>query len=93
MGLAYWVKQLSEGKVQPGDAALTIVQSAQGKDAAIRDAKLDAAQAFTAALNSETLAAAYKGAGPATEARTTWANITDASTATAATNNFPALID
>ena len=92
-GLSYWVQQLSEGTVQPGDAARAILQGAVGSDATVLKAKLDAAEAFTATLNNDTLAAAYKGSAPAADARATWATITSTATATAAQATFPALID
>ena len=92
-GLKYWVQQLDGGKLLPGEAALTILQSAQGKDAAALNAKLDAAQAFLSALNTPMLVAAYKGAGPATEVRTLWAGITDAASASAAQGQFSTLIN
>ena len=92
-GLNYWVRQLSDGKVKPGNAALAILDGAQGKDAAVLNAKLDAAQTFTAALNTATLAAAYKGDGPAAEVRKAWATISSDATAATVKASFPALID
>ncbi len=91
--IGYWVKELNDGNIQPGEVALAILEGATGTDAHTLKAKLDASEAFTAELNTATAAAAYKGSDSAAKARTAWADITDDVTSTTAQDNFSALIE
>ncbi len=89
----YWVQELSAGNIQSGDVARAILDGAVGTDAKVLKAKLDAAEAFTAELDTVASAAAYKGASSAAEARAAWANITDDATSDAVQDSFSTLIE
>ena len=59
-GLTYWTTQISKGAVSLPQAALTILNGASADDLAAFNAKLDAANAFTDALDQTTEILAYQ---------------------------------
>lgn len=79
-GLAFWVNQLETGKMTQAQAAWTIQQSAGPIDAAVVQAKLVAAQAFTAQIDTAAEIQGYQGAAAADSARAFLATVTSTAT-------------
>lgn len=79
-GLAFWVNQLETGKMTQAQAAWTIQQSAGPIDAAVVQAKLVAAQAFTAQIDTAAEIQGYQGAAAADSARAFLATVNSTAT-------------
>lgn len=79
-GLAFWVNQLDTGKLTQAQAAWTIQQSAGSVDAAVVQAKLVAAQAFTAQIDTAAEIQGYQGTAAADSARAFLATVTSTAT-------------
>jgi hypothetical protein len=90
-GLVYWAAKLTSGEMTVADIALTLSYSAQGTDADVVNARIEAAVAFTTALDTPAEITGYSGNDAAAEGRTYLAQIsgtlpTDTATITAAKN-------
>ena len=88
-GLVHWAAKLTSGAMTVADIALTLSYSAQGTDADVVAARIEAAVAFTTALNTPAEITGYSGNAAAAEGRTYLAQIsgalpTDTATITAA---------
>jgi len=59
-GLTYWTVEINAGRVSLPSAALTILNSASAADAAVFDAKMDVADAFTGELDTTSEVLAYQ---------------------------------
>lgn len=68
-GLRYWTQEIERGAISISEAAVRILQSAQLGDAKTIENKLLAANAFTAALDTEVERAGYDGPEAAAIAR------------------------
>lgn len=79
-GLTFWVNQLETGKMTQAQAAWTIQQSAGPIDAAVVQAKLVAAQAFTAQIDTAAEIQGYQGAAAADSARAFLATVNSTAT-------------
>ena len=88
-GLAYWANLLDTGKVTQAQASWTIQQSAGAGDAAVVQAKLVAAQAFTAQIDTTAEIQGYQGTGAADAGRAFLATVVSAATGATAVTNAP----
>jgi hypothetical protein len=79
-GLSYWVGLIDSGKVTQAQASWTIQQSAGAGDAAVVQAKLVAAQAFTAQIDTTAEIQGYQGTAAADVARAYLASVTSTAT-------------
>jgi hypothetical protein len=79
-GLTYWVNLIDSGKVTQAQASWTIQQSAGAGDAAVVQAKLVAAQAFTAQIDTTAEIQGYQGTAAADVARAYLASVTSTAT-------------
>lgn len=68
-GLAFFKEQLASGAQNMATIAVNILQGAQGDDKADIEAKVEAAELFTASLDTEAEIEAYKGADAAALAK------------------------
>ncbi len=68
-GLQHWTATVAAGRVSAPEAALTILNGAQGSDALAVQNKLAAADAFSRALDTPAEQAGYAGLGAAQSAR------------------------
>ncbi|WP_312223789.1 Ig-like domain-containing protein, partial [Rhizobium rhizoryzae] len=68
-GIGYWVKQIQAGRFTINNIAIAILDGAQGSDLATVNAKISAANLFTARLDLPSEVSAYIGSGAATIAR------------------------
>jgi Ca2+-binding RTX toxin-like protein len=91
-GLAFWVAQLDSGKVTQAQASWTIQQSAGAGDAAVVQAKLVAAQAFTAQIDTTAEIVGYQGTGAADAGRAFLATVVSAATGATAVTNAPSAL-
>ena len=97
-GLVYWAAKLTSGEMTVADIALTLSYSAQGTDADVVSARIEAAVAFTTALDTPAEITGYSGNDAAAEGRTYLAQIsgalpTDTATITAAKDAAVADVD
>jgi len=83
-GLNFFVDALNKGTLNINNIAIAILDGAQGSDKTTVDAKLAAANLFTAALDTPAEVGSYVGNGAAASARTWLAGITTAAQATQA---------
>jgi hypothetical protein len=74
-GLISWATKLTDGSMTVATLALQLSYSAQGTDLAVVDARIDAATAFTAALDTAGEITGYSGNAPAAEGRVYLAQI------------------
>ena len=74
-GLISWAAKLSNGSITVAELALQLSYSAQGTDAAVVDARIDAAVAFTAGLDTVSEINGYSGNDAAAEGRVYLAQI------------------
>jgi len=88
-GLTFWVNQLETGKMTQAQAAWTIQQSAGSVDAAVVQAKLVAAQAFTAQIDTAAEIQGYQGTGAADAGRAFLATVVSTATGLTAVANAP----
>lgn len=79
-GLKYYVDGLSNGTFTLAGIALTIANGAQGSDVATLNAKIDAADAFTAAVDTTQEIIGYSGDTAAAAARALLATVVDSAT-------------
>ncbi|MCD5995588.1 DUF4214 domain-containing protein [Pseudomonas sp. CDFA 602] len=86
-GLTFWVNQLNNGTVSQAQAAWTIQQSAGSVDAAVVQAKLVAAQAFTAQIDTTAEIQGYQGTAAADAGRAFLATVTSSATGVTAVAN------
>lgn len=91
-GLTFWVSQLETGKLTQAQAAWTIQQSAGSIDAAVVQAKLVAAQAFTAEIDTAAEIQGYQGVGAADAGRAFLATVVSTATGLTAVANAPAAL-
>lgn len=91
VGLAFWVKALTNKDMTVDNAVLLISQGAQGTDKTAYESKVVVATAFTNALNTDAEKAGYSGAEANKAAKAMLAGITTAAQATAAIE--PAALD
>ncbi len=91
-GLTFWVNQLETGKLTQAQAAWTIQQSAGSVDAAVVQAKLVAAQAFTAQIDTAAEIQGYQGVAAADSARAFLATVTSTATGLTAVANAPTAV-
>lgn len=69
-GLTYWTTLITQGRVTAAEAALSILNGAQGTDATAVSNKLAAAKAFVAAMDTTAELVGYSGMDAAASART-----------------------
>lgn len=69
-GLTYWTTLITQGRVTAAEAALSILNGAQGTDATSVSNKLAAATAFVAAMDTTPEMVGYSGMDAAASART-----------------------
>lgn len=86
-GLAFWVARLDSGAVTQAQASWTIQQSAGAGDAAVVQAKLVAAQAFTAQIDTTAEIQGYQGTAAADSARAFLATVNSPATGNTAVAN------
>lgn len=91
-GLTFWVNQLETGKLTQAQAAWTIQQSAGSVDAAVVQAKLVAAQAFTAQIDTTAEIQGYQGTGAADAGRAFLATVVSTATGLTAVANAPSAL-
>lgn len=75
-GLTFWTRQIESGSTTSGNAAIEILLSAKNDDALTVDNKLQAAQAFTDAIDTAEERAGYAGAAATDIARQFLSTIT-----------------
>lgn len=83
-GLNFFVNALNTGALSINNIAIAILDGAQGSDKTIVDAKIAAADLFTAAIDTPVEDASYRGDAAAADARAWLATITTAAQATQA---------
>jgi hypothetical protein len=83
-GLISWATKLTDGSMTVATLALQLSYSAQGTDLAVVDARIEAATAFTAALDTAGEITGYSGNAPAAEGRVYLAQISGELPTTAA---------
>ncbi|WP_374485346.1 DUF4214 domain-containing protein [Zoogloea sp.] len=86
-GLKYYVEGLNAGTFTLAGIALTIANGATGTDVTTLNAKIAAANAFTAAVDTTAEIIGYAGAAAATQARTQLATVVDAASQTTYVTN------
>ncbi len=91
-GLDYYTKEVSDGRLSLGNAALAILDGVQGDDVPLAENRLAVAEAFTAQVSTEPKS--YEGDAAAAVARTFIKQVTgDAATVTQATEELPAWLN
>lgn len=76
-GLKFWGDALNSGKLTINNIAYSILNGAQGQDAAVINAKVAAARTFITALNTQTEVEMYKGDAATLNARKWLSTIAD----------------
>jgi hypothetical protein len=84
-GLVYWALKLDKGELNIGNVARIISQSAQNEDLVAIDAKVSAAEQFTASLTDAAEILGYSGDAANAVAKNWLAGVKDADTLAAAT--------
>jgi hypothetical protein len=77
-GLIDWATKLTDGSITVAELALQLSYSAQGTDAAVVDARIEAATTFTNNLNTAEESTGYSGAAAAAQGKTYLAQISGA---------------
>ena len=74
-GLISWATKLTDGSITVAELALQLSYSAQGTDAAVVDARIEAATTFTSSLDTAAEITGYSGNAAAAQGRTYLAQI------------------